>query len=247
MKRELLVASLLVASLGVVSAEAPNPSGLPSAWADRLFGPPANRTHDFGRIPRGAQPQHRFVLTNIYAVPIEISSVRVSMAPVRCTASKWKLEPGETALIDVVLDGRRFVGKKTVSIYVLIGDPGVSETRLTVTAETGADTVCNPGQVDFGTVPTGMTATETVDIEYVGKLAWQVTEVVVPKGAPFRATVRELYRRPGQVGYQVEVSLKKGAASGPLREILLIKTSDPEFGQFSLPVCAEVRARPAGE
>jgi hypothetical protein len=75
MKKRLFVLGLLFASLGVVSAEAPTP---PDTWADKLFGPSANRTHDFGIVPRDVKSHHRFVLKNIYAVPIEITSVRRS-------------------------------------------------------------------------------------------------------------------------------------------------------------------------
>src|SRR4051812_1320123 len=47
-----------------------------SAWADKLFG--GDLVHDFGVVPRGAQLKYSFKMTNIYKVPLEISSVRVS-------------------------------------------------------------------------------------------------------------------------------------------------------------------------
>jgi hypothetical protein len=56
-----------------------------------------------------------------------------------------------------------------------------------------------------------------------------------------------LYRRPGQVGYRVEVSLKKGTAPGPLRENILIKTNDPELASFSLPVRAAFESSPPAD
>src|SRR5437763_440961 len=109
------------------------------------------------------------------------------------------------------MDGRRFRGPKSVAIWVTVGPLYVSTVPLRVTAVARNDVVCNPGEVGFGFVAPGQTPSATVDVEYAGPLAWQVSEIVVPKGAPFAATVKELYRRPGEVGYQVKVTLKKYA------------------------------------
>jgi hypothetical protein len=57
-------------------------ANVPSAedWAEKMFvkdnAPHLN--HDFGVVGRGALLHHDFPVTNIYDVPIEISSVRVS-------------------------------------------------------------------------------------------------------------------------------------------------------------------------
>ncbi len=73
MKKGLLALGLMTACMGVVLAEPPQP---PHAWAEKLFGPAANLVHDFGTVPRGAQLHHAFVMTNIYPVAIEITSIR---------------------------------------------------------------------------------------------------------------------------------------------------------------------------
>jgi hypothetical protein len=72
MKKALLALGLLIACRSTVSAQATEP------WAAKLFGPPENLVHDFGTVPRGAQLHHAFVMTNVYAVPIEITSIRAS-------------------------------------------------------------------------------------------------------------------------------------------------------------------------
>ena len=82
MKKGLLAVGLIIAYMSVVSAQPPQPpqppQRQPQAWAAKLFGPPANLVHDFGIVPRGAQLHHDFDMTNIYAVPIEITSIRRS-------------------------------------------------------------------------------------------------------------------------------------------------------------------------
>src|SRR5262249_62394826 len=84
----------------------------------------------------------------------------------------------------------------------------------------------NPGQVSFGVVPRGQTPTQYIDVEYAGVLDWRVSDVEKPAAA-LDVSCKEQYRRPGQVGYRVAVSLKADAPPGPLKQELFLKTNDP--------------------
>jgi hypothetical protein len=66
MRRSLVALALVVLSASVACAQ---------EWAEKLF---VNRTHDFGTVARGTQLHHAIPVTNIYAVPIEITSIRAS-------------------------------------------------------------------------------------------------------------------------------------------------------------------------
>jgi hypothetical protein len=183
-------------------------------------------SHDFGSVPRGAQLFHRFTITNIYAVRMEITGVKSGCGCVSATAAKRVLEPRESTTIDVNMDARRFTGAKTVGIRVTVGPEYTSSAELKVTANSRADIVFNPGQVSFGAVTLGQAATQTIDVEYAGVLNWQVSEVIA-KDAPVDVTIKELYRRPGQVGYQLQVTLRPDAPVGNLKHDLFLKTNDP--------------------
>jgi len=139
------------------------------------------------------------------------------------------------------MDARRFNGARSCGIWVTVGPHHISEARLIVTEVSRDDIVCNPGEVTFGTVAPGQTPSAAVDVEYAGPLAWQVSEAVVPKDAPFEATVKELYRRPGQIGYQVKVSLKKDALPGQFQERLFLKTNDPKAGLLPVVVKGNIQ------
>jgi hypothetical protein len=116
---------LLIAFSGSSSGQPPEP------WASKLFGPPANRFHDFGPVSKGRLLRHDFVLTNIYSVPMEITQVRVPMGGVtRTDIAKKTLQPNEKATISVTMDTGRFTGQKTVAIFVTFGPKWVSETAL---------------------------------------------------------------------------------------------------------------------
>ncbi len=107
-----------------VVAFAASPSAAQSPWAEKMFKDGLN--HDFGSVPRSAQLSHRFVLTNIYAVRMEITSLKSGCGCVSALAAKRVLEPRESTPIDVTMDARRFTGPKTVGITVTVGPDYVS-------------------------------------------------------------------------------------------------------------------------
>jgi hypothetical protein len=215
--RHALVA-LIVVTVATASASAQSP------WAEKMF--KDGLSHDFGSVPRGAQLAHRFVMTNIYAVRMEITSLKSGCGCVTATAGKRVLEPRESTTIDVTMDARRFTGLKTVGITITVGPDFISSAQLRVSANSRSDIVFNPGQVSFGTVTRGQTVTQVIDVEYAGVLDWQVTEASA-KDLPVEAKLQELYRRPGQVGYRVTVTLKADAPVRALKGDLFLKTNDP--------------------
>jgi hypothetical protein len=75
-------------------------------------------------------------------------------------------------------------------------------------------------------VTRGQAVSQSIDVEYAGVLDWQVTEVSA-KDLPVEVAAEELYRRPGQVGYRVKVTLKADAPVGTLKGDFFLKTNDP--------------------
>ena len=63
-------------------------------------------------------------------------------------------------------------------------------------------------------------------MEYAGVLDWRISEVMA-RDLPVKATVKEKYHRPGQVGYRLEVMLAANAPAGTLKQDLFLKTNDP--------------------
>jgi Protein of unknown function (DUF1573) len=202
-----------------------------AAWANKIF---LNRTdHDFGTVARGAQLKYSFPIKNIYAVPLEITNVRVTCGCLSATPSKKSLKPQEEATLDVVMDGRRFSGPKSITVYLTVGPEFISTAELHVTANARSDVVFNPGEINFGVVSQGQQPVQTVDVEYAGMLDWRVKEVVKPSDAPFNVTMEEVYRKPpsgpqpGRVAYKMVVKLAPDAPAGSLKHDLMLKTNDP--------------------
>lgn len=209
-------------------------------WAEKMF--KEGLTHDFGVVPHGAQLFHRFTITNIYAVRMEVIGVNSGCSCVTATAPKRVLEPRETATIDVSMDARRFTGAKTVGIRVTVGPEFTSSAELRVSATSRQDIVFNPGEVNFGQVTQGQKLVQKVDVEYAGRLDWQLKEVAIAKDLPVDVVTTEKYRRPGQVGYTLEVTLRPDAPTGILKDFIHLKTNDPNAAMVPLLIEAKVAA-----
>jgi hypothetical protein len=200
-------------------------------WANKLFtfkGGPQALYHDFGNVPFGTMLHHNFPIYNPWAIPIEITEVRVSCGCVTARPSKTILQPRETAYIEANMDTLRFKKPeaRTVSIHVSVGPQYISTATVQVAANARGDVVLQPGQVNFGNVAGGQTPARTVDVEYAGVIDWRINEVI-KNDAPVEVVPEEWYRQPGRVGYHLRVTLKPDAPSGSLSKELLLKTNDP--------------------
>jgi hypothetical protein len=233
--------NLGLAVIALIAAAAPLPAQS-TDWAKKMFA--EGLTHDFGSVPRGAQLFHRFKMTNIWAVPIEITQVRASCGCVTATTKTTTLKPRESAFLEVQMDAKRFTGPKTVSVYVSVGPEYVSTATLSVSGNSRPDVVFNPGQVSFGVVAAGQSPTQNIDVEYAGILDWKVTEVV-KTDAPLDVTFEKINYpnpAPGQVGYHVKVALKPEAPAGTQKWEVLLKTNDPASPHVPILVEATVQA-----
>lgn len=229
-----LFLALLVVSLGAAVASGQERWHWEQFFKDGL-------SHDFSSVPRGTQLYYRFKMKNIYAVPLEITA-RVGCNCVTVAPLTQILQPRQEGYLDVNMDTSRLSGYKSVNIYVTVGPEYVSSTTLRVSAFSRTDVVVNPGQINFGVVPRGQaTAPHTIDVEYAGVLDWRISDVVKPD-APLDVTLKELYRRPGQVGYQVAVALKPDAPAGPFKHEFFLKTNDSASPLVPILVEANIQA-----
>src|ERR1700676_22460 len=171
MTRKVLLA-FLVAATAATTAPAQN-------WAEKMFADGASQ--DFGVVPHGAQLFHRFTITNIYAVRMEITSITPGCGCVTAIAPKHVLDPRETTTLDVSMDARRFTGARAVIVRVTVGPNFTSSADVKVSAVSRADVVFNPGDVEFGAAERGQAVSQTVDVEYAGPLDWRISELVVGK------------------------------------------------------------------
>lgn len=207
-------------------------------WPDTLF---AERSHDFGPVPRGGIVRHPFVLSNRLTVPIQVLGLRVSCGCTSGTASVTMIPPGKTAIIEAQMDTRNFVGRKVTTLFVSVMAGGAqSEIGLGVSTLILSDVVLNPGAVDFGTVARGQAPAMALTIERIGKPDWKIVKMVSASKA-INASLQETRRINGQVGYRLDVSLKGEAPGGVVRDEIRLVTNDPETPGIPVLVTAMIQ------
>jgi hypothetical protein len=237
-------AVLAVVGLVVLAPAAPAQEAA-TGWAAKLFRDAAGNIptgHDFGTVPKGAMLQHRFPITNIYAVPLQIST-EVSCNCVTARAAPQILQPRETGALDITMDTTRFNGQKSVTVQVSVRHPQFwSSTSFTITGFCRGDVVLDPGTAVFGVVPRGQPAVRDLVVRYFGQQPWQIVGPAPSEGVPFDVTYQESYRKPGQVGYIVRLTLKPDAQAGSLKGDLHLMTNDPNNRLVAIPYDVTVQA-----
>src|SRR5262245_53564821 len=240
---------LALAAVGIlVLASAAAPQKVVTGWAGKLFAAAAQdhkvpSGHDFGFVPKGAQLKHRFPLTNIYAVPLQIVT-SVSCGCVTVAPNPQILQPRESGVLDLNMDTLKWAwGHKQVAVYVTVMNAQYSSTTtLVITANTRADITLDPGVAPFGVVPKGQPATREVVVRYAGQLPFQITGVAPGDTAPFTTAFREAARYPGRVEYRVSLTLKPDAPAGPLKGDLHLTTNDPATPLLPIPYDVLIQA-----
>ncbi len=231
----------------VVPSLAQSQEVIGSPWGNKFFvpkNPPPVVVHDFGTVPWGTTLTHRFKMTNIYAVPMQVmNDPRPSCGCTTVLRYTQKLEPRESGFIDVEMDARRFQGAKEVTIPVRFGPQFQSTALLQVRAFSRTDVTVRPGQVAFGTVAQGQLASQTIDIQYTGQqLNWQITGVEEANSPNVGVNISRMNAARGTMVYRLKATLKANAASGILQDQIILKTNDPNSPLITIPVSGSVQA-----
>ncbi|MCZ2341884.1 MAG: DUF1573 domain-containing protein [Bacteroidales bacterium] len=235
-RRIQIFAPLVLAFVTPAVALAQTPA---TPWANKLFLPnigknpaldaPPVLVHDFGTVPHGTLCVHKFTLTNIYDVPMQVVDVRKSCGCLEAYPPQKVLQPQESAEFVVSMNTAKFHGANAQTLYITLGPNYVSTAVIRMQANSRADVSLNPGVVNFGTVAQGAKTAQTVMLEYNGRQRdWKVTEAV-PTNSPLNVEIKDVSGRAwfSPTKYALTVSLKPDAPAGVLSEVISLKTTDP--------------------
>ena len=238
-----LILALAAVPAAAFAQQPPTAQAVP--WANRFFqkdNTPAVLVHDFGTIPGGTVAAHRFTITNIYDVPMQVIHVEKSCGCLEAYPPKQVLEPNETAEFGITMDAGKFKGANAQTFKVTFGPKFSSTAVIRVQAFSRSDVILSPGQVNFGVVAQGAKPTQVVALKYQGKQRdWKVTGVADGSG-PFDVKIEEPGRFSLGTEYKIAVALKADAAAGSLAEQVLLKTNDPTSPMIPIPVAGLVQA-----
>lgn len=212
-------------------------------WADGLF---EELAKNFGSVPRGPTLAHPFRLTNSTNQPVHISGVRVSCGCVSASALQTTLAPGESTAIQAHMDTRRFLGNKSVTIFVTFDQPNWEEVRLQVTARSHDDLIVSPEGLNFGQVKQGSKPSASVTVTFIGT-STEITKVEQESNY-IQTEFKETRREGGEIAYQVTANIRSDAPVGHWYSEVWLTTNNANMSRIRVPldvaIVAPVQATP---
>ena len=209
-----------------------------ATWADSLFD---ELSKDFGSVPRGPTLSHNFRVSNNTRGTVHIANVRVSCGCVSAHALKDTLEPGEETAVVARMDTTRFVGVKSVTVYVLFDRPGYEEVRLWVQANGRNDFTVTPDGLAFGQVKRGTVPGASVVVTFYGTAETQVIDAR-PESNYIQPKLKEVRREGAEVVYELTARLRQDTPVGKWYTDVWLRTNNPSIPQVRVPLTVEVES-----
>jgi hypothetical protein len=208
-----------------------------AAWADGMFD---ELSKDFGSVQRGPTLTHHFRVTNNTSSSVHIANVRVSCGCVTASATQTHLAPGEAAFIIAQMDTRRFVGIKTVTIYVEFDRPRRQEVRLWVQANGRDDVMVSPDTLAFGRVKRATSPDTHVTVTLMGG-EWQITGAQSESNY-IQPALKVLRQDGGERIYDLTARLRPDAPVGKWYTDVWLATNNPSLPRVRVPLTVAIES-----
>ncbi len=204
-------------------------------WVKPLF---EESSHDFGNVPRGANVEYAFALTNKYQENLHIAQVRSSCGCTTPRIEKPNLKTYEKGAIICEFNTRSFIGAKSAVITVVFTAPYYGEMQLMVKGKILSDVVTDPGEIQFGELDRGTEKSTAVKVTYTGNKPWEITDV---RSANQHLAVKlHKIEKKGPIEYEMLVRLKDSAPAGDFSDQIVLVTDDIEYNLITIPVRGNV-------
>ena len=212
---------------------------LAGTWAEGMF---EELSKDFGSVPRGQVLTHPFTIRNTTGQTVTISGVRVSCNV--CTSAailKGQLQPGEETAVSVRMDSGKFLGVKTVYVYVTFSEPQYDEVRLWIQANSRDDVNLSPDTLAFGPIKKGDGPSKSVSVTFYGGGVSEITEVQSDSNY-VQAQTGAARRNGNEVTYDLTVKLRASTPVGNWYTDVWVKTNVEGMTQIRVPLTVEVES-----
>jgi len=207
-----------------------------ASWADGLF---EEHHRDFGSVPRGPTLTHPFRVVNNTGRQVHIAGCRVSCGCTSARALQYDLAPGQETVILAEMDTRRFIGSKTVTIFVTFDQPGWEEVHLWVTANSRDDVTVIPDSLAMGRVRRSTSPAASTTITFLGDPNWQITTVASESN--YIQPVCKMVRRQGyEVAYELTARLRPDTPVGKWYSDIWLTTNNPASPRVRVPLTVDI-------
>jgi len=210
---------------------------LAGTWAEGMFD---EFNKDFGSVPRGQILTHPFILKNNTGQTVTISNVRVSCGLcTSATALTGQLRPGEETSVVARMDSGKFLGVKTVYIYVQFSQPQFEEVRLWIQANSRDDVNVTPDTVAFGRIRRGESSSRSTTITFYGNVPSEIIGVQSESNY-VQAKIGAARQGGNEVSYDLSVKLRSDTPVGKWYTDLWVKTNNPAMPRVRVPLTVEI-------
>jgi hypothetical protein len=244
-----LATFLLVAVASTARAEDAPATGSPSPGAPPAAAPVAapratfdREAHDFGPSAQEQELRADFP-TNAGTAPLIVKNVRADCGCAGGAVDATELAPGASTTIRVIFRTLTMSGTLHKRIMVDTNDPARPTAELKLKADVFQGIVLAPARFFFGDVAAGTAPSTTMLVVYREGY-----------GAPFKLTGVEAPNldmtvdpKPcddaGWHGYELTATFKSPAKVGTVSGVVIVRTDDPKFPRFTVPVQAFVSGK----
>jgi hypothetical protein len=206
-------------------------------WAQNMF---TEFEHDFGIVPMGQNPVHKFKITNKYKETIRILGVTSSCGCTTPTLSKNVLASLEEGELVCQFNSNVGLGFKQATVTVRFAEPFVGEVRFVVKGTIRNDVLVEPAQLDFGTFSPDNSPQIATTLSRFSSPNWRIKDVrsVYPH---IGVTLAQRYRGQDKVVYDLTASVKPSAESGRIQgDLVVIATDGRVDSQIRIPLTGKV-------
>ena len=221
-------------SLAVTAAFILSAPSYAATWAEGMF---ADLAHDFGSVPRGPMVTHQYRLTNNTGQTVRITSVRVSCGCTSATALQGTLAPGQSTAVLAQMDTTRFIGPKTVTIYVQFDQPQWEEVRLSITANSRTDIMVTPESLAFGAIPRGSSAARQTTVTFAA--GTQLASVAAESNY-VQLAAKGTRGNAGDVSYEITATLRPDTPVGKWYTDVWLSTNNPAMPRVRVPLTVDI-------
>jgi hypothetical protein len=160
---------------------------------------------------------------------------------VSATALKTYLQPGEETAVVARMDSTRFIGVKSVTIYVTFDRPALEEVRLWVQANGRNDFAVTPDTLAFGTHKRGSAPTASVLLTFFGNGQAQITDVKCESNY-VQYVLHETRRQDAEVAYELTARLRPDAPVGRWFTDVWLRTNDANMAPIRVPLTIDIES-----
>ncbi len=194
-----------------------------------------NPDFNFGQIYKHQKVEYVYKFENQGNDTLKIIKVKTSCGCTAAILTNDTIPPGETGEIKVTYSSGSSSGNVKKTITVQSNDPNTTKFRLTISGEIISDLIIKPEYIDFGSIPAGGNASETVTIKSQTKPDFKIKKIT-PSKPLVDATIAG--KENGE--YIVKITLKQNSVIGRFSGGIYLETNSKIQSKVNIPFYGEI-------